>query len=301
MVRPPVSGLTAVFLSLWLAGSLPAASGEAAAPARIDKDIKLVVPAGQVEPVRAYISERYRDAGVLRRFGGPGASQESASEDFTDVYYDTPGLALLDKDVEVRHRRRYTGEDVRYKVKEWVQVKVPTPETGAPQEIKYKVKNRVAGEVAPYGSEPVYPFLAMLKSADRGAASAAFPALLGVAPADLVPVVVVRQHRDRVYIQDPEGPVFTVSVDRVTARKLWARVDFCEVEIEINELRYARRSSAAENIRLARLQREIADDLLGRFPALRLEQAPRYQKVYRGLETRLRPLPLRPLLRLGVR
>jgi len=255
------------------------------ADVRLDKDIKLNVPPGIVANVEKYLQERYRSPEVLKQYGD-GVTYNTSTEDFTDVYYDTRDLKLLDTHSEIRHRRRYSNG---MKVKEWIQMKLPSTDQYANEEIKFDVKKRVREESVPYGSEAVFPFLDLFKSDEMEPAQTTLQQKFGVSANDMRHILTLRQTRNRVYVKQGGGLMFTFTMDHIQTERWWTKPEFYELELEINEIRYSQ-ADAAEKTTLNGYMNEIAQDLFTKFPALQQEQIPKYEKTFHALEANIPPM-----------
>jgi hypothetical protein len=78
----------------------------------------------------------------------------------------------------------------------------------------------------------------------------------------------------------------TISLDQVTAKRLWARVEFTEIETELNEIGYTE-SDAATRTEMDGINQKIIAEIMAQFPEITLNQAPKYNKTFNLLEQKV--------------
>lgn len=278
-------------LALVLAGGLAAVVPAKAAPegahaARIESEIKLAFPPAQADAVFGFVRDQLGDRQALAGYGPLRA--ETSEELFTDVYFDTRGWALLEGGHGVRHRTRAIPADPAHRKdgRQLVQVKTAAPSDDGSgvrrREYKFEVDPVAA---ARRGNGSRHPLLGLLPPRERVPLEERLEAL-GVRARELVPVLTLEQRRRRVYLHDPAGALATVTVDEVTARKAWWEAPSAEVELELNEIRFTEASSA-ERLRMEGLAEAIRAGLLARFPDVRQDQTPKYEKAVARFEARI--------------
>jgi len=277
--------------ALLLLSAALAVGSRASDPGRLDLDVSFIVPPEIQSEVLDYLERRYKDPVLLRHFGEDCGHRVSV-EDFTDVYFDTDALAVLATRGEIRHRRRYARGE---KVKELIQIKLPGDQ--ALEELKFEVRPRVASIPSGFGFERVLPLVSLPRRKDWFEVARTVEAKFSVPVDELRPIVTIQQTRHRVYITRPGGVLFTMTLDVVDARRLWATAAFTQLEIEANEIVYSNASSA-ERRRMAGLQQEIAVDLRARFPSLTPNHSAKYARVFGSLEPQI--WRLRSFIRWGI-
>lgn len=270
----------------------PEVAERASGAFRIESEFKLSVPDGMREPLREHLKRRYGpgEESLLRELG-PGFSATLSDEAFLDRYFDTPGLAVLHAEGGVRHRSRRNLGDAskdRKHGRQLVQFKLRRPGDAVLNrtEIKFEVdppRDRKS-------DLDRHPLLGLVDRDDqqavlRTAAEHGFDAL------ELRPTLAVEQRRWRVYVSRDGAPFSTLTLDEVESRLLLSKVEFVELEIELNEVAYTQ-ATPAERVAMESVSRRMADDVLATFPSLRQDQTPKYNKVYDAFSTQLPQLDL---------
>lgn len=277
----------AVATVLLLATAAPTPAAAAAPPAamRVESEIKLSFPPEKADAVFAYAAQRLGDGDVLAGYGPLGV--ETSDERFTDVYFDTPGWAALEGGHGIRHRtREIPGRPGDPKAgRELVQIKTAAPSDDGSGLRRAEYKFEVAPLRRSRSAWDRHPLLGLVRPRDRVPMHERLTAL-GLRPEALAPVLTLTQRRRRVYVADPRGALATLTVDEVTAHKLLWRVRSGEVELEINEIRFTA-APEAERARLERFAEALRADLRARFPALRVDQTPKYAKAVAALSDRV--------------
>jgi len=226
--------------------SAQARQSDGTADLRIEQEDKLLVPLDQAEEVWRFLHGwLVEDAEALASLD-PDFSSRASEERFSDTYFDTPTLTLLARDDGVRYRHRLNLTDP---------------------------------------DEPVdlsLPLLAIARGSEREALRARLMEM-GLDPVDMRAIFTIRDLRRRIYISRGVTPFLSVSHDHVTVKKLWASVEFVEIEPELNEVTYTAADSATRAY-MAGIGKRISDEILTRFPDVRRDLTPRYGKVSAALE-----------------
>jgi hypothetical protein len=264
---------------------------------RIESERKLSVPDELVEPVWKWLGERYHDLGWLDD-SEHTFSASLGHEDFIDTYFDDSELSVLAEHGGVRHRRRvvHSGPAFAKDGRELLQIKLARGDaTGvARSEIKFEVDrpNRIKDR------GDAHPMLGLVSRSLRPQVIEQLHAL-GFDPWALRPVLTVQQHRRRVYLSDRGGAFATLTLDECTCNDNGAELDWTEIELELNEIRYTS-AAPAERVAFEAVVERIEADLLSQFPSITRDQTPKYTKAFRGIEEATL-VPLGTLHRWGLR
>ncbi|MDX1650068.1 MAG: CYTH domain-containing protein, partial [Myxococcota bacterium] len=262
------------------AGADPHATGM-----RVESEIKLSFPSEQADALFAHATERLGDGDLLAGYGP--LRVEHSEELFPDGYFDTPGWAALEGGHGVRHRtREIPGQPAHRKAgRQLVQIKTAAPGDDGSGVRRAEYKFEVAPVREARSAWDRHPLLGLVRSQERVPLHEQLTAL-GLEPEALAPVLTLEQRRRRVYVSDPDGPLATLTVDEVSARKLLWEVRFGEVEVEMNEIRFTA-APETERARMERFADALRAKLGGRFPELRVDQTPKYEKAVAALEAQV--------------
>ena len=257
---------------------------------RIESEDKLNVPLDKADEVWKYMQETYLSSRDALRNLHPDFTAYHYEEFFTDTYFDTPSLQLLEMKSGVRHRRRenLTDEDHEKSGRELVQIKV--------NGISDNELNR--GE---YKYPVAYPMefrglLGLVAKGERGELENRLQSL-GLDADRMAPVLTVFQTRRRVYINQDGQPFMTISFDHVTSFALWHKVELVEIEPELNEVRYTEADAATKRY-MEGIAARISAGILEKFPYVERDLTPKYNKTFAILEQRI-PL-FRTLIHYGL-
>ncbi len=260
---------------------------------RIENEAKLLVPEAQVESVWTYLQQRYQDCQWLDR-DGSRIRAAFGDETFVDVYFDTPDLRVLrdHNGVRVRSRVVLDGAAIEKDGRELLQLKLDRNDGSgmARSEIKFEIR-RSTGGTSDDGS---HVLLGMVRRSHREAAKARLREA-GYDPYALQRVLTITQSRRRVYLSDASGPLLTTTLDVCTSTEFATAIRWTEVEIELNEIRYTE-AGPAQRAWMERVQADVQADLCARFPDVRQDQTPKYEKAFAMLEAGSW-MPVRRMLR----
>ncbi len=265
---------------------------------RLENEIKLDVPAEIHDAVWAYLQERYANPEFLDPLvpGGGRFETTFSTEIFYDQYFDTRDLALLDNENGLRHRRRYFPDNAAHEKhgRELVQLKLNRgdEENLTRTEIKFDVSS--SGAVK--NQQDLHPLLRLVQGKERFRLVRTLEAF-GIDPEGFEPVIELKQVRRRVYVSNDGEPFATLTIDTVSAWKWLRSASFYELELELNEIGYTD-GSADERRAMEAVNAFLMQDLLERFPQIRQDQTPKYNKVFNQLAGRI--LFLRPSIAIGV-
>lgn len=276
-----------------LAGSLlvhPAGLGAQDASAlRIEQEDKLLVPLDRAEEVWEFLHAwLVEDAEALRTLD-PALHATVSEELFSDIYFDSPDLALLEDGHGVRFRQRFNLTDPSDPKhgRALVQMKLSGISADGLERGEYKFD--VAGSI-----EPPQALLGLVARSQRDALRRRL-AERRVDVDRMERILTIEQRRRRIYLTRGSTPFMSVSHDHVTARKLWARAEFVEIEPELNEVTYTRADSVGRAY-MAGIGRRISEAVLESFPRVERDLTPKYEKAFRRVSRRVPGL--RTLVRL---
>lgn len=239
------------------------------AQARLESEYKLSVMPGDVSPLQSYLQAEFKEG--TYQLDSIQLTIDIAQELFVDSYFDDDKNQLLDQNIGLRHRLRYSHATL---INELIQIKLPDSQDGViRQEIKYKVPSRI-NAVDKISRHPVLQFV---DAADRDHFSYQLRRL-GVDAKQLKQELRLSQKRNRIYFADDKGSVATLSLDHVKNKKIPFQ-EFYELEIEINEVRYTRADVKGKEY-LETINRHIKKEVLTRFPNLEVDQSPKYNKLH---------------------
>ena len=266
-----------------------------AADVRIENDFNLAYPVGKSDEIVAYLKAKYVDDSHFVESLGPKYKGALGDEDFTDTYFDTKQLQLYKRLAGLRHRRRLNRLDAsnRKNGRELIQLKLSGSDKllgqddgRARNEIKFKV-------LPPHRLKTVAdvnPLLHMMSAKNQETLRAALEKI-DVDPMALKPILTLKQHRRRVYINNDKGTFVSFSMDDVEAN-LWTRhIVYSQLEGELNELEYTE-ADPAERARMSGLRQGMIRDLRAQFPYLQDDQSIKYTKAFDRLAQKIPGLKL---------
>lgn len=262
---------------------------------RIEYEAKLKVPMEQTEQVWDWLQQRYSDCTWLNA-AGHEFTAGFGDEDFTDVYFDTPGLHVLAQKGGVRHRSRvvHSGPSYRKDGRELLQLKINRgDEAGlARSEVKYKIVERQQGQ-----KDDAHPLLGLIDRDDREDCIARLAAL-GLDARAMRPVVTLKQNRRRVYVNDADGAFATITLDACSTDSWGADVRWTEIELELNEIRFTK-ADPAERAAMKEIDLHMQRDLQETFPGIVQDQTSKYTYSLEKIE-KSSWLPVKGLIALGI-
>jgi len=263
---------------------------------RVEQEDKLLVPFELRDEVWAYLKQRFVDDQEFVRSLDPKVVGSWSEELFHDTYYDTPSLQLYAKKSGVRHRRRenLSNPDDAKSGRELMQIKLNDISSNALEraEIKFEIE---------YPSEKKsaldsHPLLGIVKPSHRGPFEKRLTEL-GLDPLSMRPILTVADLRRRVYLKRDGQPFISVSFDRASASVWWGTSEFCEIEPELNEIAFTEADADMRKY-MESVLAKIVGDIQQRFPAIRQDLTPKYNKSFDRIEESL-PF-LRTLVRFGL-
>jgi uncharacterized protein YjbK len=246
---------------------------------RVESEDKLLVPNDKAEEVWRYLEQTYVLSQEKLKNLDPLFTAYQHDEQFTDTYFDTPTFQVLEGKHGVRHRRRtnLTVEDHDKSGRELIQIKVNSISQNALNrgEYKYPVEYPLRGK----------SLMGLVARAERGVLENRLESL-GIEGESLQPILTVHDLRKRIYINRDNQPFMSISFDNASAYNLWARVEFVEIEPELNEIAYTEADPQTKQY-MEGIAAKISDDILATFPDVSRDLNPKYNKAFAALESQI--------------
>lgn len=251
---------------------------------RIENEDRLIVPSERLKEVWEYLKAQYVDDTAKLDAIKFGLEARASEEIFTDVYYDTPNLKMLNTQAGLRHRRRINlaDKDDPKNNQELIQIKVSGGGRPAIErtELKFSVNESVLGQ-----SQGRLPLSKIVEPAELDSLKQELR-LVGADLPSLRTTLTLRDYRRRVYITDKRQPFISFSLDDVRVNYLWGEVAFAEIEIELNEVTYTEADDGYRQI-MHDAGQQITNDLREHFPFLERDLTPKYNKAFNQLSKQL--------------
>ncbi len=236
--------------------------------ARFENENVLAVPIESVEEVWDYLKNDYGS--------GDGAyATRVETEEFSDVYFDTPSLVMLGKNAGIRFRTRSRDDKDPL-----VQIKA----SGVGDDALSRGEWKFPARKTPDTTER-HPLLRRITAGDRDAFTET-AAQFGAEARSLKPVLELAQERRRIYFSSHDEDLFTISLDLSSTERWWAKVRFASIDVEINEITYTA-ASEAERSALRATAQKIAADITVQFPFITPDPSPKYNKTFALLAAKL--------------
>lgn len=264
---------------------------------RLENEEKVNISKDTIEEVWKYLKKYYVDEEENLEILGEGIESTFSDEEFTDRYFDTSKLELLKDNSEVRHRKRInnTNTDDKKSGRELVQVKVNNEDENnltTRQEVKYDIENNKKNKTV----DDRHKIIGLIENDQREEFKKKISDN-GVDPYKLRYMFTINQRRRRIYLTKDEKPLITISVDEYRTKKLWKKVEFFEVEMELNEITY---TEGDETIRqeMEDMRKKIKENITENFTDATLDFTPKYVKTFNAL---LKAMPfLKFLIRIHI-
>ena len=205
-------------------------------------------------------------------------------------------MQLYAKQSCVRHRKRenLTNPDDVKSGRELMQIKLNDISSNELEraEIKYDI-DRMPRRDTPEG---LHAMLGRVKEEHREPFKKRLVEL-GLDPQAMQPILTVVDIRRRVYLKKNDKPFMSISFDQASAHLLWAHVEFCEIEPELNEIGF---TEADEQTRayMETVLHKVVADIRATFPDIQQVLTPKYNKAFDRLEAEI-PM-LRTLVGVGL-
>jgi len=254
-------------------------------PVRIENEAKLVVPSQILEEVWQYMLERLVNDKSFIQSLDPSLDSYWYDELFTDVYYDTPDLAMLGRQSSVRYRTRQNLTDPTQikSGRELLQIKLSDIDSNTFNrgEIKYNI------QIKWKKSDPdsLHPVLGLINPSDRRNFKQVM-AQLNIDPYLLKRILVLNQRRRSIYITHNGNAFISLRLDEVTSQMLWAKYSHDEIEPELNEIPYTAANQKTREY-MQSIVDKIRDDIMQKFPEVKLDLTPKYNKAFNYFESQI--------------
>lgn len=250
---------------------------------RVEDDFNLQYEVGKSEELVNYLKGKYVDDNSFAKSLGPNFTSSFGDEDFTDTYFDTPNLDLYKRKIGLRHRLRVNRLDSenRKNGRELIQLKLSEDEklkdednSGSRNEIKFEVERTKVRQSA----DDRNPILGLIVASERDEFKSRMRELEIVAD-KLRLILTIEQRRRRVYLNRDGATFISFSMDDAKSSLWWARVEFSQMELELNELAYTEADKAAKES-MQEIRSGMIDDLRGKFSYLEHDKSSKYNKTF---------------------
>lgn len=262
---------------------------------RIEQEVKLLVPQEKTNEVWTWLRENYIENQEAISRLDPSITAYTNEENFKDNYFDTPELQLLKKQNSVRHRQRenLTNPEDRKSGRELVQIKLSNISDDQLNRGEYKYEVDLAKGPAPDKNI----LIGIIKKGKQRDDFINRLLELEIKPDSLRPILILNDSRQRIYFEKDAKPYISISLDQVTATRLWAKVQFTEIEPELNEITYTENDEAGKK-EMENINQQIIASIKQQFPEIVTDLTPKYNKAFDGLEKKIPGL--RWLIRWGL-
>ena len=245
---------------------------------RIENEDKIVVPYDKVNDIGDYLITRYIKTDKFLKEINSNLIASSSTEEFTDVYYDTPDLKVLANGGGVRYRQRINLTDPNDKKsgKELMQIKINNVSSDklSRGELKFDIEH-LANKIT---DDDKHPMIGLVKTSQREDFKTALKDL-GFDPYTMKPIINIKDYRQRIYLSYNNEDFVGISLDKVTAERDGKIGYFSEIEPELNEIAFTGSDDAKRQL-MKEIQDSIIGDLMVKFPYLYQDLAPKYTKGY---------------------
>ncbi len=260
---------------------------------RIEHEHKIRVPLELQETLWKWLLNRYQDPSWLNQEKFRFRS-EFGDEVFTDYYFDTKQLSLMRQGHGIRHRSRsvISGAAIQKDERQLLQIKLnPMDDSNGLTRIEHKL------DVIPWANPKTELLSNLVVSRDRNQLHALLKPLKVVAN-ELLTFLMLKQHRQRIYLSDDSGPLATLTLDLVTSNSWLSNVKWLEIELELNEIRYTN-ATTQNRLLMTQITETIKHDLLTTFSELAIDQTPKYDMGFQ-MVVKHSPLPVLWLVNRGI-
>jgi len=250
--------------------------------ARVENEYKYSVPFEIYDSVWNYMRTNYDTEKFFLKRTNPLYSTSISDEYFIDQYFDNNLYQLLTSKHGVRYRSRKVLSDTmnRKNNRELMQIKLNGIDKNPLNRAEYKfpIKHYSMGDKG-YESNQ---FLGLVKKDSRLDIMKTL-SILKVDAYSLRPFIKLDQLRKRVYISKSGKPFATITLDSVSTEHNQTKIRFIEIEMELNEIAYTQANSE-QRVTMENINKQIMEDLMKRFPQIKQDQTPKYNKAYNKLK-----------------
>jgi hypothetical protein len=252
---------------------------------RLESEGKLIVPPAMLEEVWAYLLQRLVTDKTFIKSLDPNLDSFWYDELFTDDYFDTPDLVLLDRESGIRHRSRVnlTNPEFEKSGRELIQIKLNNIDSNKLNrgEIKFDIKPSKKLN----NPDNFFPVLGLIKPVDRPAFKQIMKQL-DIDPYSLIKMLTIHQRRRSIYLTRDGGQFISIRLDEVSSDLLWEKFRHIEIEPEINEIPYTSASDDQKRV-MESINAKIIEDIRQHFPEIKMDLTPKYNKAYNYFESRI--------------
>ncbi len=262
---------------------------------RIEEEEKLLVPIELQDKVWDFLYKNYvEDKEHLKKFD-PYFNSSFADEYFTDTYFDTRELKLLDKNSSIRHavKLNITAAEKELGGNDLMQIEIGNVSVsdGELQSMDYHFEVKYHKQVN--DEDDKNPVLGIVKRSERDLfRQAASP--LKVDFKELKPILTINDFRKKIYINRDDVPFLSISWDRAEARILWAKAEFLEIAPELSEITFTAQDEAGRKY-MKEINARIIQEIKDEFPEAAGDLTPKYNKAFSLLAEKI------PYLRAGIK
>jgi hypothetical protein len=141
-----------------------------------------------------------------------------------------------------------------------------------------------------------HPVLGIIKNSDRESFKQ-MVSDLGIDPYSLKKILTNIQRRRSLYIPRNGEQFISIRLDECSSEMFWSKWEHVELEPELNEIPYTAADSAGRAY-MESINMKIVDDIQQRFPEIKRDLTPKYNKAFNYFESKI-PL-LRFLIKSGL-
>jgi hypothetical protein len=145
-------------------------------------------------------------------------------------------------------------------------------------EIKYDIERLPTSNTA----EDRHPMIGRVKPEHRKAFVQKLTEI-GLDPQSMRPILTVTDIRRRVYVLKDGKAFMSISHDQASADLWWGHAEFCELEPELNEIGFTE-ADAETRAYMETILHRVLQDLLTKFPDVKQDLTPKYNKSFDRLE-----------------
>jgi hypothetical protein len=266
-----------------IAGSTPPAA--LTADIRLENEAKLVVPTEITEQVWTYMLARLINDKSYIQSLDPTLDSYWYDEVFTDAYFDTPDLTMLERNSGIRYRIRENLTDPSQvkSGRELIQIKLSN--VSGDKFVRGEIKFDVNHPKKINEQEDLDPLLGLMKRKDRANFIQAL-ADIKIDAYSLHKILILNQHRRSIYITRGGSPFISIRLDQDEARLWWADWKHVEIEPELNEIPYTA-ADDKEKAAMEQINLKLMQDIQQKFPGIKLDLTPKYTKAFNYLESQI--------------
>ncbi|MGH7493841.1 MAG: CYTH domain-containing protein [bacterium] len=260
---------------------------------RIEQEDRLAAPIDKADELWNFMHDRFvKDTVALRQLD-PLFTSYYYEEDFTDTYFDTPGLEALAKQHGIRYRQRFNLSDPTHRKsgRELMQIKISDISASGLErgEIKFEIDHPTKFN----SPDDRHPMIGLVKPSHREDFKQRLKEL-GLDPYAMRPILTIRDRRTRIYILRDGKAFMSVSHDKAWSNLLWAKYEMVELEPELNEIPFTEADSAGRAY-MAEIGAKVSGQIKEKFPYLKQDLTPKYNRAFVSFEEQI------PYLRLLIR